>query len=202
MKAEERLTDLFRELDRQTTVPPHLEARIAAATDARRRLPVFRLVAAVAAAVIALAALPLLFSGEGSEVVETRPLATARPEVFDAQVTSSCTATARAMTAVGPRFTTAAAYDAARIGIDEATGPVIAALVAALPPRDDVSLPSRVVAGLRAGEAHASVASRVAHEGDIAAAGESFAAAVRQIDESLRELVAHGARCSVIGTED
>ena len=202
MSAQERLIDLFEELDRQTVVPHDLHARISVAASGRRHVPVLRIAVAIAACVIALVLLPLVFNGEDGPVVETTPLATVPPGTFDTNITSPCTAAARALTAVEPRFATAAAYRATSERFRAAVDPLVAALVAALPPRDDVGLPSRVVAEIRTAEARVSTAARLAGDGDLARAGDSFTAGQRAVDDALRALVTHGARCSNIGTED
>ena len=202
MNVDERLTDLFRELDRQTALPPGLGARVDAAI--RRPQPGTgrRALGLVAAAAVVLAVSLGALLRTGDDVVETRPLATTSAAAFDADISGPCTDAARAMTGVGPRFTTAEAYAAAAEGLRAAVVPVIEALLAAVPPQDDVELPLRVVAALRAAEAQANQATSHAAAGDIAAAGTSFTAAERQVDSALRALVDHGARCSTIGTED
>ena len=201
MTIDERLVDLFHELDRQTTVPPGLEARLESAIGRPRPTATRRIVGLVAAALVIVVGVAALVRA-GDDVVENGPLATTSAAAFDADITATCTEAARAMTAVGPRFTTAAAYAAATDGLRDAVAPLIDELLAAVPPQDDVELPARVLAALRSAEAQASQATRQANAVDIAAAASSFAAAEGQVDDALRTLVDHGARCSTIGTED
>ena len=201
MTIDERLVDLFRELDRQTALPPSLETRVEAAIRRPRPTSSRRVLALVAAALVVLAGAAALLRSD-DDVVETGPLATTSAESFNADISPTCTDAARDMTAVGARFTTAAAYDAAAAGLRDAVAPVIDELLAAVPPHDDVELPARVIAALRAAEAQANQATSHAATDDIASAGASFAAAERQVDDALRALVDHGARCSTIGTED
>ena len=202
MTTEQRLTDLFEELERQTVMPHDLYARIATASTDRRRVPVLRIALALAACVLAIAALPYVFDGNDDRRVTTTPLATASAAAFNEHIAPVCTTAARALTAVEPRFATVAAYKAASERFHGALAPLTAALVGALPPRDDLGLPSRVVAGIRTAEGRVSGAAHLAGDGDISGAGEAFSEAQREIDDALRELVDHGARCSVIGTED
>ena len=203
MTVDERLVDLFGELDRQTTLPPGFEARVESAIHRPRQTGASRRAAGVAAAAVVLIAVGLgALLRTGDDVVETGPLATTSAAAFDARITGPCTDAARAMTGIEPRFTTREAYAASAEGLRATVAPVIEELLAAVPPQDDVELPVRVIAALRAAEAQANQASIHADAGDIAAAGASFSAAERRVDDALRLLVDHGARCSTIGTED